>query len=283
MSETNHQTIMLADDNWKSYISHCPIYHGFGVFICSGKVTTIRAIFDKVKQNSNIKTVIICLSSNNYDVPSAVNLSTNINSALKNKFKNTNIFITLAGICKSLNEKQIEALESINHVFRNKVSCTIINAPDSFSTTNGHAFTDMTRHNFYKCVTSFFILKVETLKRLQNMRPFILTSEYTPSDSDIAILSKGPSFCYPFYPPKFVYLKYIYDFIRRIQWSITLKKHYFKSNNRFGKINSNKWISVDRITNATKKLSSIILNSSHNILNCYEPKSSAPKIFKYFC
>ena len=123
----------------------------------------------------------------------------------------------------------------------------------------------------------FFILKVETLKRLQNMRPFILTSEYTPSDSDIAILSKGPSFCYPFYPPKFVYLKNIYDFIRRIQWSITLKKHYFKSNNRFGKINSNKWISVDRITNATKKLLSIILNSSHNILNCYEPKSSAPK------
>ena len=155
MSETNHQTIMLADDNWKSYISHCPIYHGFGVFICSGKVTTIRAIFDKVKQNSNIKTVIICLSSNNYDAPSAVNLSTNINSALKNKFKNTNIFITLAGICKSLNEKQIEVLESINHVFRNKVSCTIINAPDSFSTTNGHTFTDMTRHNFYKCVTSF--------------------------------------------------------------------------------------------------------------------------------
>ena len=112
-------------------------------------LTTTEKVIDHIVQY--IKAVILCLSSNNCDAPSAVNQPTNINFGLKN----ANIFITLAGICKSLNEKQIEVLESINHVFRNKVSCTIINAPDNFSTTNGHTFTDITRHNFYKCVTSF--------------------------------------------------------------------------------------------------------------------------------
>ena len=177
--ETKHSTIMLADENWKSFVPHNSINaNGFGVLICSGKVTTIRAILDKVKHNKNIERLIICLSSNNYDAPSAVNLFTNINSSLLNKFSHCKIFITLIGISESLNNKQKEALETINYTIRSKSSrFNIITPPDIILTTNGYSFADSTRHEFFNCLNHFYSERRNSSK----------TSNNTPHYSNIKI------------------------------------------------------------------------------------------------
>ena len=156
MSKTAASTVLLGDQNWYDYFPR-KTDSEFNCFICSGKVTAIRAILDKIKTNlPNIKRFILCFSSNNLDSNSSISLLRNINSALINKFKSANIFICLAGICKSLTSDNAKKLESINMTIRNKSEKYIlVNPPDEFSTTDGHNFTNATKNIFYNTLDSF--------------------------------------------------------------------------------------------------------------------------------
>ena len=151
------KNILIGDENWASYIPP-PELCDFSVYICSGKITAIRAIIDKVKSKVNLNKVIICISSNNYDSTSALSLLRNISKGLCDKFINRKIFICLAGICSSLSTDNCRALEAINLTLRDKSNkFIIIQPPDNFSTTNGYSFTDKSRNDYYNVLSSFLV------------------------------------------------------------------------------------------------------------------------------
>ena len=90
ISRTTCITVLIGDENWSNFIppQNCEY---FSSFLCSGKVTTIRHILDKIKVNNNITKFIICFSSNNYDADSksTIPLLNNIFKASKETFPNS--------------------------------------------------------------------------------------------------------------------------------------------------------------------------------------------------
>ena len=156
ISETKLKTIMLADANWKNYIPPSSINErGFGVLICSGKVTTVRGICDLIKKNNNIEKFILHFSSNNFNAPSASKLLNNINKALKNKLPFAKIFVSLIGVSNSLNNIDKQSIEIINELIRNTNNFVLINPPDNFTTLNDSTFNDETRKQFFSTTSSF--------------------------------------------------------------------------------------------------------------------------------
>jgi len=99
-----------------------------------------------------------------------------------------------------------------------------------------------------------------------NFRPYILTNKFKPTDSNIEILSKGPSFCPPFYPKFNIYITFLNDFIRKLQWHLILKNRTRASLNRFGNKKSTKCASQTLINRDIKLLCNKIFNSSMEIL-----------------
>jgi len=148
-------TILLGDHNWEKYIPPESVssYH---CYVCSAKVTAIRSILEMIKTKVNVKNLILCFSSNNFDSATCVSLLGNINSALIKKFPNTNVFICLAGICKSFSPENARSLEAINIALRNKSDkYVLINPPDNFKVDNGHTFHLNTRSSFFNSLNSF--------------------------------------------------------------------------------------------------------------------------------
>jgi len=124
------------------------------------------------------------------------------------------------------------------------------------------------------------VLNKVTLDSLLNIRPYIITSSFIPTNENISILSKGPTFCFPNNPSIKVYYDYILDFIRRLQWHILLKKHTFSSRNRFGYKKSKTWANPLLINENIKTLSKKILHSSIQILKKSSYRQSSEK-FQY--
>jgi len=110
------------------------------------------------------------------------------------------------------------------------------------------------------------VLKNETLNSLIHLRPYIITSLFIPTDENIELLSKGPSFCFPKTISIKKHLDFINNFIRKLQWHLALKKHTLSNKNRFGINQSNKWPSDKLLSNDIKQLSRRIFNSSLQIL-----------------
>ena len=110
------------------------------------------------------------------------------------------------------------------------------------------------------------MLKKSTLNSLLNLRPFILTSNFAPNDDNINFLSKGPSFTLPNTPSNQVFINYIREFIRKLQWNMLLRKNSTTNRNRFGIKKSNKWISPKLLNQNVIDISNKILYSSIQII-----------------
>ena len=152
LERTAAPNVLLGDENWKDYLGDVD----FSCFLCSGKITALRAILDKVKhKNSSVNKLVICISSNNTESATALPLIKNINKAAHNKFPNAQIFYCLAGICNSLSADDQKLLESINNNIRSFKNVTLINPPDGFSTINGSTFTNASKNSFYNNLNSF--------------------------------------------------------------------------------------------------------------------------------
>jgi len=98
------------------------------------------------------------------------------------------------------------------------------------------------------------------------MKPFILTSNFVPTDDNIQLLSKGPNYCFINTSSMKQYINLINDFIRKLQWNILFKKNSFSNKNRFGLKKSVNWVSDKLLTTQVKSLSSKIFNSSLKLL-----------------
>lgn len=99
------------------------------------------------------------------------------------------------------------------------------------------------------------------------MRPYILTSKFNPTDDNIEFLNHGPSYI-PFTNisrNKFMY--YVNRFVTKLQWHLHLRHNQYNPNNRFGILNSNRRISGNQLTPAICNITSLIINSSKNIIN----------------
>jgi len=106
------------------------------------------------------------------------------------------------------------------------------------------------------------------------MRPFILTSDFIPTDDNISLLYKGPNYCFPNYSSFKNYLNFINDFIRKLQWNLLYKKNTFSNKNRFGVKPSTNWVSKKVMTFNVQQLSNKIYHSSLKILkNMYIRKT----------
>jgi len=96
------------------------------------------------------------------------------------------------------------------------------------------------------------------------------------------LLSKGPTFCFPFNPNFKTYIYFINEFIRKIQWNYILNKHTYNSRNRFGIHKTYKWPNIDLINNDLKRLCNKIFNSSLNILKTNFTNSAASNYSNLF-
>jgi len=98
------------------------------------------------------------------------------------------------------------------------------------------------------------------------MRPFILTSKFIPTDDNIALLYKGPNFCFPYYTSFKTYINFINEFIRKLQWNIIFKKNTFSNKNRFGIKPSTNWVSKKLITPSVQNICNKIYHSTYQLL-----------------
>ena len=155
IQSTSAKNILIGDHNWNNFI---PVLSDFNTFICSGKITALRAIIDKIKDKVHVDRLIICVSSNNIDSPTAISLLKNIFKGINDKFPSAKHFVCLSGICQTLTQENSSALEAINMLIRSKSDkLVIVNPPDNFTTTNGYSFTDETKQNFFESLNSFLV------------------------------------------------------------------------------------------------------------------------------
>jgi len=157
MEQSSADIILIGDCNWDKYIPGGSDLT-YSCYVCSGKISAIRSIIDKIKIKNkvNVKKLIICVSSNNYDSSTCISSLSNISCGLINKFNSPKIFICLAGICSTLDDTKKKLLETINLTIRNKSDkFVMIPAPDNFSTTNGHLYSMSTRQKYFNTLDSF--------------------------------------------------------------------------------------------------------------------------------
>ena len=96
------------------------------------------------------------------------------------------------------------------------------------------------------------------------------------------MLSKGPTFCFPFNPNFKTYIYFINEFIRKIHWNYILNKHTYNSRNRFGIHKTYNWPNIDLINIDLKRLCNKIFNSSLNILKNNFTNSAASNYSNLF-
>ena len=60
---------------------------------------------------------------------------------------------------------------------------------------------------------------------------------------------------------------FVNRFVTKLQWHLHLRHNQYNPNNRFGILNSNRRISGNQLTPAICNITSLIINSSKNIIN----------------
>lgn len=118
------------------------------------------------------------------------------------------------------------------------------------------------------------MLNYNTLKSLILNRIYILTNSFIPTDNNISILCKGPSFVPKQKPCIKIIRAYINDFLRKIQWHKFFNNKIADKNNRFGYHKSSRWPSGKQVHPDTLKICNQIKYSCNTIMRNYIVSSS---------
>lgn len=111
------------------------------------------------------------------------------------------------------------------------------------------------------------MLSTKTLQSLADSRMYILTNKFIPTDYNINILNKGPTFI-PKTKPDIKKIRFnINDFLRKLQWHMFLNNDNDGNKNRFGYNKSKKWCTGKQISPDTNKLCDTIKKSCYRIIN----------------